>query len=140
MCVCLYLSTFFFLHIFKTSHSPLTHSHCVVPPSSRARRSFSNDAKDIIRRLLTADRTKRLGSARGGASDVKDHPWFSPLGSGPSQNWDSVLRLEVTPPFVPKVRDSSDTSNFDKYPDSDGETAKALSPSENVFFQELDAL
>ena len=76
---------------------------------------------------------------------MKEHPWFG-MGSGAGgggshfQNWDKVYRLELTPPYIPRVKGASDTSNFDKYPDSDGETARELSSSENSFFAELDAL
>ncbi len=54
-------------------------------------------AKDLIRRLLTADKTKRLGCLRGGAEDIKAHKWFDRL------NWDSVLRCTYPVPFTPKV-------------------------------------
>jgi len=30
----------------------------------------------LIRRLLTADRTRRLGNMKNGADDVKRHAWF----------------------------------------------------------------
>ena len=53
--------------------------------------------KDLIRRLLTADKTKRLGCLRGGADDIKAHKWFDRL------NWDSVFRCGNAVPFVPKV-------------------------------------
>lgn len=33
-------------------------------------------AKDLIKKLLIADRTKRLGNMRQGAEDVKRHRWF----------------------------------------------------------------
>ena len=54
-------------------------------------------AKDLIRRLLTADKTKRIGCLRGGAEDIKSHKWFDRL------NWDHVLRCTLPVPFVPKV-------------------------------------
>ena len=38
----------------------------------------SKNAKDIIKRLLCPDATKRLGSQHG-ACDVKEHPFFKPL-------------------------------------------------------------
>ena len=33
-------------------------------------------AKDLVKKLLVADRTKRLGNMRQGAEDVKRHRWF----------------------------------------------------------------
>ena len=55
-------------------------------------------------------------------------------------NWDRVYRGELAPPYVPRVRDDCDTSNFDRYPDSDGETAKELGEAENSLFAELETL
>ena len=117
-------------------------THPPLPPSCArtSHRTFSPEAKNLITRLLSPDRSKRLGCLRGGASDVKDHPWFGlGLASG-RMNWDKVYRGELLPPHVPRVRDASDTSNFDKYPDSDGETAKELSASDNALFSALEAL
>jgi len=45
---------------------------------------FSTEAKDLVRKLLTADRTKRLGCLRGGASDIKEHPWYAKV------DWEAV--------------------------------------------------
>ena len=54
-------------------------------------------AKDLIRKLLTADTTRRLGCLRGGAEDIKRHPWFV------RTDWDAVLQGTLSPPFLPKV-------------------------------------
>jgi protein kinase A len=54
-------------------------------------------AKDLIRGLLTADRTKRLGNLRGGARDVMDHAWFAGV------DWGSLERKEIGAPIVPRV-------------------------------------
>ena len=109
-------------------------------PTPTAARSFSPEAKNLISRLLTADRSKRLGCLRGGASDVKEHPWFAAGSKGGRMDWDRVYRGEAPPPYVPRVRNAADTSNFDRYPDSDGETAHELSGAENALFVELEAL
>ena len=47
--------------------------------------------RSLIRKLLTTDRTKRLGTMRGGAEDVKTHRWFREI------NWEDVRekKLEV---------------------------------------------
>jgi protein kinase A len=34
------------------------------------------DAQDLMRQLITADLTRRLGNLAGGAEDIKNHPWF----------------------------------------------------------------
>lgn len=63
----------------------------------------------IVRALLSRDVSKRLGMLRGGAADVRSHPFFSSI------NWDDLLTLKVKTPWAPKIRSSTDTANFDKY-------------------------
>ena len=53
--------------------------------------------KDLIRGLLTTDRSKRLGNLRGGAKDVMEHPWFAGV------DWESLERKEIGAPIVPRV-------------------------------------
>ncbi|KAL7275440.1 hypothetical protein RUND412_001612 [Rhizina undulata] len=63
----------------------------------------SEEAKDLINRLLCTDPNQRLGA--NGAEDVKKHPWFSEL------NWATLLEEE--PSFVPTPHDPEDTEYFD---------------------------
>ena len=37
---------------------------------------IENVAKDLIRKLLVIDRTKRIGNLKNGAEDIKNHKWF----------------------------------------------------------------
>lgn len=52
------------------------------------------NARDIIRRLLEREPDHRLG-AKGGASEVKKHPFFDGI------NWDELFRRNCEPPFKP---------------------------------------
>ncbi|CAB0019529.1 unnamed protein product [Nesidiocoris tenuis] len=81
-------------------------------------------SKDLIKKLLVHDRTKRLGNMKNGADDIKRHRWFKSI------DWADVIlkKLKVNalkcyrpsqPPIVPKVSYDGDTSNFDSYPESD---------------------
>jgi len=72
---------------------------------------FSRSARDIIKKLLQADLTKRYGNLKGGARDIKAHPWFSSI------DWEALLNKHLSPPIVPKVGGADDTSNFDDYSD-----------------------
>lgn len=74
-------------------------------------RHFDTNAKDLIRKLLQPDRTKRLGNLRGGGDDVRKHKWFKGL------DWEAMLRCEVNPPILPDVRHGTDMRNFDEFPD-----------------------
>ncbi len=96
-------------------------------------RQFSAEARDLVKRLLTPDRTRRLGCLFGAARDIKEHPWFAKM------SWDAVFNCAIPAPFVPKVRDANDTSNFDDYPDSDGDTAGRLGAKDAELFADLDA-
>ena len=39
-------------------------------------KSLESVAKDLIRKLLVIDRTKRIGNLKNGADDIKNHKWF----------------------------------------------------------------
>ena len=95
--------------------------------------------QDLIRRLLTNDRARRLGCLRGGSADVKAHPWFHV--GGKALNWDTVYACGLPPPYVPTVRSPWDTSNFDAYPSGEGEAPPVpLSAADAALFAEIDAL
>ncbi|XP_065888744.1 cAMP-dependent protein kinase catalytic subunit PRKX-like [Dysidea avara] len=74
-------------------------------------RHLESPAKDIVKRLLTHDTTKRLGCMRNGIDDVKTHKWFKCL------DWDAAFQRKLKPPIIPQVRHPGDTCNFDKYPE-----------------------
>jgi protein kinase A len=61
-------------------------------------------AKDLIRGLLTTDRTKRLGNLRGGAKDVMEHAWFQGV------DWGSLERKEIGAPIVPRVANMGESA------------------------------
>jgi len=75
-------------------------------------RYFDRNAKGLIKKLLTADLTKRYGCLKGGAEDIKKHKWFSGL------DWQALFNRQATAPIIPRVSGATDTSNFDPYPDS----------------------
>ncbi|KAF9973831.1 camp-dependent protein kinase catalytic subunit [Actinomortierella ambigua] len=79
---------------------------------------FDPNAKDLLKRLLVADLTKRFGNLRGGCHDIRNHAWFDGV------DWGIVLRREIAAPFVPDVKWDGDASCFGFYPEEeDGEDA-----------------
>jgi len=82
-------------------------------------RHFDVHAKDLIKKLLTADRSKRLGNLKGGAEDVKKHKWYRNFA------FKDLMDAELPAPVNPDVKGEGDTHNFDQYDDSveDGTTA-----------------
>jgi serine/threonine protein kinase len=75
-------------------------------------RHFDPQAKDLVKKLLTADRTKRYGCLVSGAADIKNHKYFKSI------NWDKAVKRKLKPPFIPGYKSPFDTSNFDRYPES----------------------
>lgn len=57
----------------------------------------SQPAREILTTLLNKNPAERLGSKRD-FDEIRDHGFFTPI------DWAKLLRREVKPPFVPKVR------------------------------------
>ena len=47
---------------------------------------------------------------RGGAQDVKEHPWFKDM------DWVKLARKEIPAPYVPQIEGVDDVSNFEDIP------------------------
>ena len=76
-------------------------------------RAVQGLARDLVGNLLVADRTKRIGNLKNGAEDVKNHQWFQGV------DWGEVYDKKLIPPFVPRVKGETDTSNFENYSDEE---------------------
>jgi len=72
-------------------------------------RPISSLGKSCIRKLLIKDEHKRMGS-NSGASEVKQHKWFSNISWG--------LLRHMTPPIIPAESNGIDTVNFRTIRDS----------------------
>lgn len=72
---------------------------------------FDPLAKDLVKRLLSPDLSKRFGNLKDGVQDIKRHKWFAGV------DWDKLVTLEIPAPWVPKLAHEGDTSNFDQYPE-----------------------
>ncbi|KAJ3271877.1 camp-dependent protein kinase catalytic subunit [Terramyces sp. JEL0728] len=72
---------------------------------------FDPLAKDLVKRLLSPDLSKRFGNLKDGVQDIKHHKWFAGV------DWDKLKNLEIPSPYVPKLSHEGDTSNFDVYPE-----------------------
>lgn len=62
-----------------------------------------------------ADSRRRLGGGRDDANELKRHPFFRGL------NWDDLAARRVPAPFVPKISNELDVSNF-----AEGAVTRAL--------------
>jgi len=70
-------------------------------------RYFTTEAKELIKSLLRAKATKRLGVIQGGAKKIRDHPWFGGF------SWENLRAFNEEPPIKPSVGSVKDLSNFD---------------------------
>nr|CAD2151626.1 unnamed protein product [Meloidogyne enterolobii] len=68
------------------------------------RRTFSPNAKDVIRRLLCIEPKDRIGY-----SQLKSHQWFC------NYDWQELYNRNYKPPFLPTIYHDGDTGNFDSY-------------------------
>mmetsp|Transcript_71373 Transcript_71373/g.165038 ORF Transcript_71373/g.165038 Transcript_71373/m.165038 type:complete len:108 (+) Transcript_71373:1-324(+) len=73
---------------------------------------FDKNAKALVKKLLTADLSKRFGNLKDGANDILTHKWFSTL------DFQQLEALQVPAPYKPTMKDAHDVSNFEDIPDS----------------------
>lgn len=66
-------------------------------------KKISKECKKLLKKLLEPNPKKRLGAV-GGASDIKDAPFFK------SVKWDKLDQQK--PPFIPKITNKHDTRYF----------------------------
>ncbi|XP_046676934.1 ribosomal protein S6 kinase alpha-5-like isoform X2 [Homalodisca vitripennis] len=67
---------------------------------------LSSEVSDFISKLLVKDPRKRLGGGEDDAEELKRHPFFRKI------NWDDLARKAIPAPFVPKITNELDVSNF----------------------------
>jgi serine/threonine protein kinase len=60
--------------------------------------ALRQDLRDLIYRLLVHNPAQRLGVLKGGAADVKAHPWFHGF------DWESFAQKKLKAPYMPVVR------------------------------------
>ncbi|KAL2756886.1 hypothetical protein ACRALDRAFT_2101992 [Sodiomyces alcalophilus JCM 7366] len=71
---------------------------------------ISEEAKDLINKLLCMEPQMRLGANRddqyaSGGEEIRNHPWFDGI------NWDTLVQDEAQ--FVPQTEDPENTEYFD---------------------------
>ncbi|CAL8345205.1 unnamed protein product [Arctogadus glacialis] len=68
---------------------------------------LTQEARDLLKRLLKRNASSRLGAMVGDAAEVQAHPFFRHI------NWDDLLARKVEPPFKPFLQSAEDVSQFD---------------------------
>ncbi|KAH2490189.1 hypothetical protein KXV28_005473 [Aspergillus fumigatus] len=70
------------------------------------RDALSTEGRNFVKGLLNRNPKHRLG-AKGDAKELMAHPFFHDI------DWEALARKDVIPPFKPKLKSDTDTSNFD---------------------------
>lgn len=68
---------------------------------------LSEDAKDLIRKLLDRKVQTRLGSQTG-IEEIKKHPFFATI------DFNMILQKKYPAPFIPNLNDQTDVQYFDE--------------------------
>ncbi|KAG0210824.1 camp-dependent protein kinase catalytic subunit [Mortierella sp. GBA30] len=97
----------------------------IVDGEMRYPKYFDGLAKDLLKRLLVSDLTKRYGNLRDGCHDIRNHGWFEGV------DWSMVLRREIAAPFVPDVKWDGDASCFGFYPEEGEEDEDSKNDQES---------
>ena len=86
----------------------------------------SDNAKDLLKKLLIKKQNNRLG-AQNGFAEIKVHPFFSGF------NFNDLLEKKIKPPYVPKLSGKLDVGNFDEEFTSEDVVTSAI-PEKNLEF------
>ena len=85
---------------------------------------LSDNAKDLIKKLLIKKQDKRLGVNKG-FEEIKVHPFFQGF------DFDALIAKKIEPPFKPVLTGSLDISNFDEEFTSE-DIATSVIPEKNL--------
>uniref|UniRef100_A0A7S3FKY0 cGMP-dependent protein kinase n=1 Tax=Haptolina ericina TaxID=156174 RepID=A0A7S3FKY0_9EUKA len=89
---------------------------------------FSKAAKQLISQLLISNPAERLGSLRQRSRDVICQQFFNAI------DWPSLLARLLPAPYVPIIKNRTDTSNFDEVVEEDDEDYREyLQGNEHIF-------
>ena len=93
----------------------------------------NEDAKDLIKRLLTRRQASRIGNLSGGHDDVRKHPWFASL------DFKKLNNYEIPAPWVPKLKNPLDASHFEDFSREERQRdhSKPLSSAEQKIFRDF---
>lgn len=98
---------------FTEDSNPMRLYEKIIAGKIRYPSYFTQEAKDLLKNLLTADLTKRFGNLANGSRDVFGHAYFAEV------DWNRLYRKEIPAPYVPRIEGDGDSSNFDSYAEID---------------------
>ncbi|KAL8391912.1 hypothetical protein RB595_002206 [Gaeumannomyces hyphopodioides] len=86
------------------------------------------DSVSILQKLLMREPDQRLGSGPTDAQEVMSQPFFRNI------VWDDIYHKRIEPPFMPQIKNATDTSNFDSEFTS---VTPVLTPVQSVLSQAM---
>ena len=89
---------------------------------------ISEEAKDLIKKLLIKKQDLRLGS-EGGFQTIKNHPFFKGF------DFKALEEKKMKAPFIPTLRGSMDVTNFDSKYTSEEVVTSEMSPKTLEFIR-----
>jgi cGMP-dependent protein kinase 1 len=78
----------------------------------------------LVHSLLDPNPSHRLGNRSEGVREIQRHPFFGDI------DWSAVASRSSAPPYVPRVGDELDTSNFFDFDHEDGDGAEGRAGEE----------
>jgi len=110
----------------KKTIDKIVSAKLLVPPY------LTNEARDLIKKLLKKKPSQRYGSGPDDAFPLKNHPFFR------QYNWENVYNRMYEPPYKPTLKNEEDVSQFDtkftKQAPIDSPVDSTLSESANQVF------
>ncbi|KAM9326698.1 serine/threonine-protein kinase N3 [Gastrophryne carolinensis] len=110
----------------------------IVNEEVRYPRFLSNEAINLIRKLLRKNPERRLGAGVGDAEEIKTQPFYQEI------DWEALHARKLQPPFIPSLNDPYDVRNFDeeftgqKPILSPADDPRPISSIDQILFQDFD--
>ncbi|KAL0237793.1 hypothetical protein GEMRC1_012267 [Eukaryota sp. GEM-RC1] len=87
--------------------------------------------RDLIKRLLTQDKSRRLGNLRNGVRDIMNHKFFRGI------DWNAVITKTIPAPILPRVTGPGDDHLFENYGEPEEDLETDLPAEVQKFFEDF---
>ncbi|XP_063691403.1 cGMP-dependent protein kinase 1-like isoform X5 [Bolinopsis microptera] len=84
-------------------------------------RKINKSAQHLVKKLCRDNPAERIGYQRDGLRDIKKHKWYQGF------DWEGLINKRVSPPISPRIKNATDSSNFDSYPKDNEEAPDEMS-------------